>query len=53
MNKEKYHNWIKEFMDSWKELDYKRVLETLDEKVEYYENPIDDACNSFDEVISL
>ncbi len=53
MKKEKYHNWIKEFMDSWKALDWERTLKTLDQNVEYYENPIDEACNSFDEVISL
>lgn len=53
MNKEKYNHWIKEFMDSWKALDWERTLKTLDQNVEYYENPIDEACNSFDEVISL
>lgn len=51
--KEKYDKWVKEFMDSWKDLDWKRTLETLDNKVEYYENPIDDPCKSFDEVIHL
>ena len=25
--REKYENWTKEFMDSWKELDWKRTLE--------------------------
>lgn len=53
MTKEKYDSWIREFMESWKELDWERTLKTLDEKVEYYENPIDDACKSFDEVIGL
>lgn len=41
MNKEKYENWTKEFMESWKDLDWRRTLETLDKNVEYYENPID------------
>ena len=50
---EKYNNWTKEFMESWKELDYKRTLKTLDEKVEYYENPIDEPCSSFEEVTKL
>lgn len=50
---EKYNNWTKEFMESWKELDWKRTLETLDKEVKYYENPIDEPCASFDEVINL
>ena len=36
--KEKYDIWIKEFMESWKQLDWKRTLETLDKNVKYYEN---------------
>lgn len=51
--KEKYDKWIYEFMESWKELDWKRTLNTLNKNVEYYENPIDNACKSFDEVINL
>lgn len=53
MLKEKYENWTKEFMESWKELDWKRTLETLDENVEYYENPIDKPCQNFEEVTNL
>lgn len=53
MDKEKYNRWIKEFMDSWKALDWERTLKTLDQNVEYYENPIDQSCSSFDEVIGL
>ena len=49
----KYDAWTKEFMESWKELDWKRTLQTLDKNVEYYENPIDAPCASFDEVINL
>ncbi len=51
--KEMYDNWTKEFMDSWKELDWKRTLNTLDKEVEYYENPIDKPCKSFEEVTQL
>lgn len=51
--KEKYELWINEFMDSWKELDWERTLKTLDKNVKYYENPIDEPCKSFDEVINL
>ena len=50
---EKYDSWTKEFMDSWKELDWNRTLNTLDKNVEYYENPIDKPCNTFDEVVNL
>ena len=53
MDKEKYNRWIKEFMDSWKALDWERTVKTLDQNVEYYENPIDQSCSSFDEVIGL
>lgn len=51
--REKYDIWTKEFMDSWKELDYKRTLNTLAKDVVYYENPIDKPCDSFEEVINL
>ena len=53
MLKEKYENWTKEFMESWKELDWKRTLETLDKNVGYYENPIDKPCQNFEEVTNL
>lgn len=32
----KYDEWVKEFMDSWKDLDWKRTLKTLDKNVKYY-----------------
>lgn len=51
--KEKYEKWTKEFMESWKALDWKRTLETLDENVKYYENPIDEPCRNFEEVTNL
>lgn len=53
MNKEKYENWTKEFMDSWKELDWQRTLKTLNKNVKYYENPIDEPCKDFEEVTNL
>lgn len=40
-------------MDSWKQLDWKRTLETLDNNVKYYENPINQPCKDFNEVINL
>jgi len=49
----KYDKWTKEFMDSWKALDWERTLKTLDKNVKYYENPIDEPCSTFDEVINL
>lgn len=51
--RERYDIWVREFMDSWKELDYERTLKTLDKNVLYYENPIDNPCKDFDEVINL
>lgn len=53
MCKEMYEKWTKEFMESWKELDWKRTLNTLSRNVEYYENPIDKPCSSFEEVTNL
>lgn len=49
----KYDAWVKEFMESWKELDWERTLKTLDKNVKYYENPIDEPCKNFEEVVSL
>ena len=46
MIKEKYENWTKEFMKSWKELDWEKTLSTLDKNVQYYENPIDKPCSN-------
>lgn len=51
--KEFYEKWTKEFMDSWKELDWKRTLKTLSEDVEYYENPINKPCANFEKVTNL
>lgn len=53
MLKERDEKWTKEFMESWKELDWRRTLETLDKNVEYYENPIDKPCANFEEVTNL
>lgn len=53
MLKQKYENWTREFMDSWKDLDLKRTLELLSKNVQYYENPIDKPCSNFDEVVKL
>lgn len=51
--REKYDIWMKEFMESWKCLDWKRTLKTLATDVEYYENPIDKPCCNFEEVTNL
>lgn len=51
--REKYDKWIKEFMESWKALDYRRTLATFAKDVKYYENPIDNPCKSFEEVSNL
>ena len=53
MLKEKYEKWTKEFMESWKNLDWKRTLELLSKDVKYYENPIDEPCSDFNEVVKL
>ena len=53
MLKEKYENWTKEFMESWKNLERRRTLDLLSKDVKYYENPIDKPCNNFDEVVKL
>lgn len=51
--KEKYDIWTKDFMESWKQLDWKRTLETLSKDVKYYENPIDEPCKNFEEIVNL
>lgn len=51
--KESYEKWTKEFMESWKELDWQSTLKTLTQNVEYYENPIDAPCKDFNEVTNL
>lgn len=48
-----YEKWTKKFMESWKNLDWKKTLEILDENIEYYENPIDKPCANFEEVTNL
>ena len=50
---DRYDKWTKEFMDSWKELDWERTLKTLDKDVKYYENPIDASCATWDDVVNL
>lgn len=49
----KYDKWTKDFMDSWKNLEWRETLELLSKDVQYYENPIDNPCSTFDEVIAL
>ncbi len=40
-------------MKSWKQLDWRRTIETLSRDVKYYETPIDEPCKNFEEVINL
>ena len=51
--KERYNIWAENFMESWKQLDWRRTLETLSKDVKYYENPIDEPCKNFAEVVNL
>ncbi len=53
MLEKRYQDWMDEFMDSWKELNWERTLNTLDKNVKYYENPIDSPCKDFIEVTNL
>ncbi len=53
MDIKQYEEWTKEFMESWKELDWQRTLKTLNTNVKYYENPIDEPCKTFEEVTNL
>lgn len=50
---QQYNYWIMRFMESWKNLDWKETLNLLAPDVQYYQNPIDDPCRSFDEVADL
>lgn len=51
--KERYDKWIREFMESWKQLDWRKTLETISKDCEYYENPIDPPCASFEDIVNL
>lgn len=51
--KNNYETWTREFLESWKNLDWEKTLETLDKTVIYYENPIDEPCKDFEEVTAL
>lgn len=51
--KEKYELWIKTFMESWKELNWKKTLDIISNDCEYYENPIDPPCASFEDIVNL
>lgn len=53
MLEKRYQDWMDEFMNSWKELNWKRTLNTLDKNVKYYENPLDPPCKDFIEVTNL
>lgn len=53
MMKNNYDRWMKEFMDSWKNLDWRKTLETISKDVKYYENPLDEQCQNFEEVTNL
>lgn len=51
--KDNYEKWTKNFLESWKNLDWKTTLTYLTQDVQYYENPIDQPCKNFEEVTSL
>lgn len=53
MLEEIYTEWTKEFMESWKNLDWEKTLSLLDKDVAYYENPIDLPCATFEDVTNL
>ncbi len=50
---EKYGEWVKRFMESWKNLDWKETVSLISKEVKYYENPIDEPCTSYEEVVKL
>lgn len=50
---EKYEEWVKRFMESWKNLDWKETMSLISKEVKYYENPIDEPCTSYEKVTKL
>ncbi len=48
-----YKKFLKEFMDSWKNLEGGVTCELFAEKLNYYENPIDPPLTTKSEVIPL
>ena len=48
-----YKKFLREFMDSWKNLEGEKTCELLAEELEYYENPIDAPLIKRDQVKPL
>ena len=50
---ENYKKWVTSFMESWKNIEGIKTTDLLSKEVEYYENPIDGPCESFENIIKL
>ncbi len=48
-----YANWLKKFMESWKNLEGAKTTELFSKDVQYYETPIGDPCKTWDDVVAL
>ena len=48
-----YKKFLKQFMDSWKNLDGEKTCELMADKLQYFENPIDKPLTSKEEVKPL
>lgn len=49
----KYIVWCNKFMESWKNLEGTKTTELFSKDVKYFENPIDRACESFEDIEKL
>ena len=48
-----YNKFIKEFMESWKNLEGEKTCELMADKLSYFENPIDKPCTTKKQVLPL
>ena len=48
-----YEKFVKQFMDSWKNLEGEKTCNLMAKKLEYYENPIDPPYTSVEQVKPL
>lgn len=49
----KYNNWIKSFMDGWKNRDVEAVMKTISKDCKYYESVFEEPCSNLNAIKKL
>lgn len=49
----KYKNWIKSFMDGWKNRDVEAVMKIISKDCKYYESVFEEPCKDLNEIRKL